>query len=141
MVSDIDCAYLAGLFDGEGTIGIYYRRRNYIQSVKMSSVDIRDLRELYESFGCIGSFAVYDNKSTTNYPQARWGITKRSEIVSFLNLLLPFLRLKRSQAVLMLDYCAMCDEQISRKGVLTAWDLSLRDTFAERLKGLKAPNI
>lgn len=139
MVNDLDKAYLAGFFDGEGTIGIYRSKTGYfLMSVRMNTIDIKDLEHLYEKFGSIGIFNVYSNAGTTNYPQAYWVIQKRSEIVEFLNIILPFAKLKRDQICLMIDYCKYCDDHGGR---LTEWNVFVRDSYARRLRSLKQPHV
>lgn len=103
----IECAYLAGVLDSDGTIGIKkntYSMRvtgdstqaTYSERVHIRQVTAEALDLFVELFG--GNLG----KSKASAPNGRdlfaWGVTDRKAIV-VLKALLPFLRIKRSQAL------------------------------------------
>jgi hypothetical protein len=89
-------AYIAGLFDGEGSIGIYpcgpsgYNRRGYHLFVTLTQKDRRILDALKTTFG--GSV---QRANTCHH----WRLYA-NDAAEFLRLLRPYLILKREQAEL-----------------------------------------
>ena len=142
MVSECDYAYLAGLFDGEGSVGIYERKDSLFPSIQLviQMTDIKDVRDLYELFG-FGSFSTFQRDGRKEV--GIWKISKRSDLQMIIPRMLPYSRVKYSQLELMLDFCELCDNQTSgRVGApLTAWDAAARLSFVDRMRALKAPNI
>ena len=96
-----DLAYYAGIFDGEGTVGIIERKPskkgnnpNFYLAVTICSTDEWLVRQLQFAFG--GS--VYKGKSSQpqNHPVWGWTIACKKAI-AFLEVILPYLHLKRAQ--------------------------------------------
>ncbi len=104
-----DCAYYAGIFDGEGTIGMYAigkktlnQRRTYCLRVQVVSTDEWIIQSLKFAFG--GNIFIEARKNNPRWATAyRWFLQKRRTI-GFLETILPYLRLKRPQAELALKY-------------------------------------
>ena len=101
-----DLAYTAGIVDGEGYIAIKKYGNKY--GYRCSRVEVGNTNEwlinwLYFSFG--GS--KYEAKSTKANPRARrywkWYISS-NEAVEFLKLIMPYIRIKRTQAELALSF-------------------------------------
>ena len=108
-------AYLAGLIDGEGYLGILQvkkgekskwsslREFQYIPVMKVCMTD-RDIIEwLYKSFG--GTF------ETRQHPEKEWkskvsyGWTMRkNQVIEIVRLVYPFLRVKKKQAQILLRF-------------------------------------
>jgi hypothetical protein len=98
--------YAAGLIDGEGCISIkkvnnFNKKRNpeYSLQVSMNLLDAEPIDFMYGCFG--GSIyhikaSEYDNQHKDNW---RWEINRKSA-QQFLKQILPFLRIKKSQAEL-----------------------------------------
>ena len=143
MITENDWAYLAGLFDGEGSVGIYKRKDSPSPSVQLviQMTDIKDLRDLYELFDA-GFFFTFQRNGRKKI--GVWKISKRSDLQEIIPKILPYSRVKRSQLELMLDYCELCDNQLSGQQVcspLTAWDAAARISYVDQMKALKAPNL
>ena len=136
-------AYLAGIIDGEGTVGIVrtkpnqrtaqinYRHYAYM-SLGMVEKQIPDL--LKEVFGgCVNEERVHGMRSVW-----RWHKTGRDDLIRLLNDLLPYLRIKRPQAELVIDFCkGWEDTRIRANGVL-AHELQRREDFWLKAKKLNA---
>lgn len=100
-LSVIDMAYLAGFFDGEGSVAVYTngKRNGFTLRVQITQNKTREstilLNKILDEFG--GSLG--DNsKSAWNY-QCSGGMA-----LHFLETLLPHLRLKKEQAQLAVDW-------------------------------------
>jgi len=104
-----ELAYIAGLFDGEGTvtINVYNAKRptgtvivRYLQ-VSLSSTDPSIIEYLKETFG-YGSIFPVKEKSNSK-PQWRW-LTVSWAAVDVLSRLMPYLRIKKEHAIVGIDF-------------------------------------
>jgi hypothetical protein len=113
----MEWTYFAGLFDGEGTIGIYKVGKKY-WSVKMQLVGAHKpmIKAVYDFIGD-GSFTsqkkqgkiIHTPRGTyedlTNFKQGwKWTLCSRPLIEKVLKEILPFLHEKKEQAKIALDY-------------------------------------
>ena len=128
--TESDLVYLAGFFDGEGSLGMY--GRNLKLDVKVCGTDERPIRRFYEVFG-FGTFSSISG-SRTRYgrkPVVQWSCSG-SWALLFLMTLLPHLVVKRAQAQEALRL------RLVRRGVrIGADDLSSRREIAQRLVAMK----
>lgn len=95
-ISKQDLIYLAGLFDGEGTISIISKdgRKSTRFSIGMNA------HELVSSLKSITSCGiVYTNKSKITI----WSVNKINDLKVLLPQIIPFLRLKKEKAQLLLN--------------------------------------
>ena len=110
--------YLAGLFDGEGTIGINSRySKKYVDRCQYSDMgygvyvrigmnDETSIRNVKNIFG-VGQY--YPEKSYKNYRSMhRWDCRNQGDAKGVLLKLEPFLRLKKPQSHLALKFLAEC---------------------------------
>lgn len=93
--TDTDWAYLAGFVDGEGCISVSKGTRQWYPKLGISQNDQVVLLELYELFG-VGRFKIWQPKE--GKARARWNIYRAEHLRWILNGVLPYLRLKKSQA-------------------------------------------
>lgn len=106
-LSTEELAYIAGLFDGEGTVTISsYRASRYggtqrrILMVMLSSTDRSIIDCLRETFD--GSLTI--TKAHNNNKEIyRWTLSARMA-ADFLYIVLPYLRIKREHAILGLEW-------------------------------------
>lgn len=96
MPSDIDYAYLAGVMDGEGCIGVYRdsRNGNYYLQVCVAQTNTKDLTMLRDMFG-----------GRLNKNLLRWNAHKGENI---LRKVFPYLRWKKNEAELAIAFCCQC---------------------------------
>ena len=107
-------AYLAGLFDGEGTICIQrdvrptdketgrYKGATYTVTVRIGMIQ-KEPMELFREFFQVG-YLDCEKKYHNFRPMWRFSIRRREDVKSAIKSLLPFLRVKREQALLALRY-------------------------------------
>lgn len=113
-----ELAYLAGLFDGEGTIGINSRylpkwrgklRQSdpgYAPYVRIGMNDKKSIISVHEFFQ-VGNY--YPEKPYKGYrAMHRWDCRSQPAVKMVLELLEPFLRLKKPQAQLALKFLEEC---------------------------------
>lgn len=108
-MDNVKLAYLAGLFDGEGTIGIArYRRKDrtitkdyYFLRLKVCNKNKDAMRLFKNTFhaGCL----CRDKRSGV----WDWSVSGTQHGKRVIELLLPFLRIKRKQAKLALEFTVL----------------------------------
>jgi hypothetical protein len=106
MPSKVDYIYLSGILDGEGCITVGAGKKetcinyNPIVCVQNTSKELIDW--LQKTFGG----QVYLSKKETSKTKAAWmwRITKKKSIELLLLAVLPYIRIKREQAKLLLDF-------------------------------------
>lgn len=115
----ISLEYIAGFFDGEGSVGVYrasrpngrtnhYLRVQLCQNVSPLSEALFD--ELVERFN--GSVS---RQKTRTGVKMNWQISSENA-VAFLQAIEPFLILKRPQAMAVLDWWAIRPKVLERSG-------------------------
>src|SRR5688572_27979276 len=89
-------AYIAGLFDGEGTIGVYKTGKKYLQvKVCIGMQDRATLEWICSLFG---------GKIYTVGRVYRWELLRNQERANFLEAILPYSRTKKGQVELVLSH-------------------------------------
>lgn len=107
-----DLAYFAGLFDGEGSIMIVRqngesfmktRIHPYIGPACRMGLINKDIIYAFQkavNVGCVYIEKPYHRKR----PMTRWQCRKKKEVRQFLELMMPYLRLKKENALLALEF-------------------------------------
>lgn len=134
-------AYLAGLFDGEGCIGLYNTRSrndsrnvNYQLLMRVTQKSPLAVEVFLEVFG--GQIYTLTNVGPTKPgPYFTWRVTDKKAVAA-LKALQPYLREKLEQCKLALEFA---DVRAKRKRgtKLTDVELAVRDEYVVKLKQLK----
>ena len=135
-VSPEDKAYFAGLFDGEGTVGVYSRSdgNGFASITNITNTNKIPLEELVSIFG--GKISSRDDASKNWKLLYSWKIYGESQIL-FLKMILPYLRIKTKQVLLFLEY-----KKMSGKGIrYTPESLEKVNNICLELKSLKKEAI
>ena len=136
MPTKLEYAYLAGIMDGEGTFGIYRSKdgRNHHLRCYVVNTDPKLITWLYDTFGGL----VYSRKSKKNPHwklKYEWVLCK-GETVDLVELLLPYLIIKRDQAELAIKFRTSFNNQYNRNNPLPLSVLSFRDKCYYGMKSL-----
>lgn len=103
-------AWAAGFIDGEGCFSICVRSKSSVRTIVYEPIlvvaqnDIRPLRELQEAFGGFVSGRILRPGNRRDHYQ--WRLAPRP-MAAMLPLLLPYFRVKREPAELMLQFLAL----------------------------------
>ena len=96
-MSDPEAAWLAGVFDGEGSL-VFYRRPNgktgWAISIVNTCQELLDRCQVVTGAGYFGSKRV----NSGNKPQYTWMVQRQRNIASLLRQMLPWLIVKREKA-------------------------------------------
>ena len=128
--SKLDAAYLSGFFDGEGHVSIIsfigHGYRQYAARLNITNTNLPIL-EFYQSlFG--GSVAKHSKPRKQTY---RWELRRNEDRVKFILYCLPYLIVKREEAVVVLEYLRMGKAEDQRK----------RNDFYEQLVAIKKERV
>jgi hypothetical protein len=103
-------AYIAGLIDGEGSIMLNVAATHFQPSIQVVSTDLSILTWLQQVLGC-GTIRPktqrpkYDQWTEKRRDQWTFSVCLMSDVRYILELILPYLRVKKKQAELLLLYC------------------------------------
>ena len=141
--------YLSGLFDGEGCIMIQKDTRvsendngkgwNPIYScgIRLGMVNKESVTRFLEVFE-VGQIALEKHRANQR-PIYRWQVRAKEQVIHVLKLIIPFLRLKKPQAILAMRFY---EETFSRRGTfLTKDHLQKREDFFQQMKKMNAVGI
>lgn len=133
-------AYLAGLFDGEGTIGYYNYRDRHEATAMITNTDPRIMNWILDKIGygnvCTISNAYHRRKHAISH----WRITNKPRMVDFLEAITPYLIIKRDQAELLLKLWN--DEGINKARIKITPDIQVRrNSTIDELKLLKTKHL
>jgi hypothetical protein len=135
-LTEVEKAYFAGIFDGEGTIGYYQRKRGYYQiQLAITNTDF-GLLTWIQSVVPYGFTRVRESRRDhpSRLPQWEWTLTAKAEAHEVLTELRPYLRVKGRQADVLLSL--LDGESMTRQRTSPAIDLR-RQTAVIELKRLK----
>jgi len=111
----IDVRYVAGLFDGEGSAGIYPQKDCFKYSCTLGQADIGDnspiLNELCNYYG--GKVFPSPNRRPKKSKKNMyvWYLNKGDEALQFLKEIYPHLRIKQREVDLTIKFIELCGEQ------------------------------
>ena len=102
-----DIRYLAGLFDGEGSISVLHHntkggKKYLIVSLQLSMTDKESVKLFSSRFG--GWFGVLNRKTKRHIEVFKWCVSGVEAATPALKALLPHLRVKNKQAALALEF-------------------------------------
>lgn len=115
----MESSYAAGVFDGEGTVGLYAVSNGkgsgkiyWASKLAVVGTHRPMIEALHKHFG-VGSFTTQKRQAIGNTPQGpvfgkqgwRWYVTSKGDVALVLEQILPFLIEKREQAEAALAYC------------------------------------
>ena len=132
--NDTCIAYIAGLFDGEGNIMINKVIKNkktyYFLSINITNVNLDSLEYVKKIFN-IGSISIGNRKRKNNHRVVYKLRIYSNEASFFLEKILPFLIIKKEQALLAIDFqkrllCAR----------LTPEELNIRQSIKNKISNL-----
>ena len=106
---ETDLAYIAGFVDGEGHILILSANTgtSFVAQLGISNTNVEILEWIQEIFGGY----IYDKQKVKGRKQGyqiRWN--RRNRVKEILTLLLPYLKVKRAQAEVVIEFCELLDK-------------------------------
>ena len=135
--------YIAGIIDGEGTIRIhkakpYLKNKNknytYFAGIGVGMVERIIPELLKESFGgSLQEECVPERRSIW-----RWQVSGRMSVYKILEEIVPYLIVKREQAISVMEFCKDWHTPFSRQQGLSEQELQRREDAYQKLRKLNA---
>lgn len=102
-----DWAYIAGYVDGEGHFGNRITSNNFIRvDFVIQSCDLKTLKWIRDVTG-LGVYRDARDKTVLNKPQGRYHVHRKKELVKFIKGVMPYIKNKKQQAVLVLEVASI----------------------------------
>lgn len=139
-------AYIAGLLDGEGSfmitrstdkIGKGRKNPTYSPRVKCQMTENHGLNFIVDNT-CYGK-VVYEGTRPSRPNRKgiyKWEITSRKTVKEFLDLLIPFLTVKKKCAMHLREYCENFKPQIKCMDGVDSVELSIREDAYHKMRKL-----
>lgn len=148
-LTSLELGYVAGILDGEGTIGIYrdrqWRGTTYWNArLSVTSTDYRLIAWLKERLG--GYIDVHHQMRTdSRKPYSRWTLRKIADVTGLLLLVEPYLIIKRDHAQLALAFLRTKERLITQGKTPVKETADIMFSFKKQmnllnLRGVVAPN-
>jgi hypothetical protein len=136
--SDDPCfwSYVAGLFDTDGHFSISARQERYFRPhIHLHMMDLRCINYINENF--IGGRLGLKKDKTSKYGFIyRWEISLHEKIRNFLNKIIPYLRQKKSQAIIMLKFLNEKKQYTNCKPCMPEEEINFRRQCKEEISKL-----
>ncbi len=135
-LTELEKAYIAGIFDGEGTIGFYGgKSQDFSLRLKLGNTNLEVVEWIQQHCGGWITSRVLKVSKKTFW---EWSIKRRADVVDILKAIQPYLIVKRTQADLLVDFLEN-EGVLPRRGAPEKRSSMLRDreTVINELKRLK----
>lgn len=137
-LTEAELGYLAGLFDGEGTIGYYNFRARHESTVMITNTDPRVMSWLLDKVGHGNVHTAKKAYTRRKHVVHHWRISNKPRVQEFLEAIVEHLIVKRDQADLLLNLWKL---ESPKKNVITSEVKTRRDGVLEQLKLLKTAHL
>ena len=143
---DATLNYIGGLFDGEGSCGVYPikggKAKHWIVSCTISMTSRLGIDCVAECFG--GNVHLYrHDDNPLHQPTFHWGLTS-THAIGFLRTIHPYLRVKYEQVTLTLTTAELLDRDVSRgsKAIIADYREKLLSAYpgGSRVVGHRGPD-
>lgn len=102
-MTDIDLAWAAGLFEGEGSLGLT-AIKNRANSIKVSAVICMTDKDIIERFTAVMGFGVMKGPYKSSYPTGKlrytWEVQSQPDVLRVIEMFLPFFGERRKEKAL-----------------------------------------
>jgi hypothetical protein len=138
-MDNVELAYIAGYFDGEGSVGIYKSGGGYSIIAQVTNTYKPMIETLYKEFG--GNIRSRKSYNGVGFVVARqqwsWSASGKNA-ASFFNQILPYLHEKRIQAEEAVTFQSLYGKQKGVPRKRTQEQLLDQEARALKVKGLKS---
>ena len=132
-------SYMAGLFDTDGSFSIKKEKQRqnkksptYSPVILLSMTDIRGINFIRDNCPYGKTFLV-KAKSCKKGIAYRWYVGSKSDCIPFLKAILPYLKLKKDKAEVLLQFCENYSNTSYCRAGITEEELSFRESCYQRL--------
>lgn len=142
-------AYSAGIIDGEGSLCVtktkpMQNRTNPLHAplIRVGMNKEEPMKFLQETFECGNIFYEGFRKDRPNQnPMFRWVVTNRNDVVKVIDMIMPFLIVKKEQAILIKEMCLGWVLAHAKKHGTYPEEIQRREDYYIRCKKLNAVGV
>ena len=102
-MNESEKAWLAAAIDGEGTLGIYKKKKSYYQTIILICNSSLKFVEKAREITNKGSISIH-SRPKGYLPSYEWHVSKQGDCLEILTAILPYLIIKREKAERILLY-------------------------------------
>lgn len=135
-VSEIDLAYIAGFFDGEGCVAIDLAKHAGINKQQLTVTIVNTYKPLIDELHSHYGGSIMESNGRFIAYRLCWRSRKAAR---FLQDVLPYLKIKRAEAELALEFQAHISSGVKGR-LVTSESASYRERCAAKMKALKFNN-
>jgi hypothetical protein len=135
-------SYLAGLMDTDGSFSIRKNKPNknnknyrYCPMTQLSMKDILALNFIKENCP-YGLFKTYKSRTCVSGFMNKWVVQYGEDLISFLNKIIPYLRIKKENAKLLLYFCKNRSIVLHRQAGIPIEEFEFRESCYAKLVNL-----
>jgi len=130
---EMSYSYVAGFFDGEGTVGLYKAKGYMRLMIYLGNTNFEVLIKMKNLFG---GYIYSRNKIENRKKVWDWNIRDRDDIKNFLEKIYPYTTVKRQQIKYALRYLELSKKAHS-SNIITQEEHEIRQFFADKIKEMK----
>jgi len=135
-------AYVAGIMDTDGSFSVKRQKGQadtknlrYIPCIQMSMASLDVINHIRKN--CVyGTVCVAKNKSCIRGFHYAWSIGKKRDSSEFIERILPYLKEKKDQASIVLDFCKNSENTKYCKAGISEEELKFRESCYQRIVAL-----
>jgi len=135
-------SYVAGVMDTDGSFSVKRQKGHsetknlrYIPCIQMSMASLNVINHIRKN--CIfGTVCVVKNKSCSRGFYYAWSIGKKQDSAEFIEKILPYLKEKKDQAMILLDFCKNAENTKFCKAGISEKELEFRESCYQKIVAL-----
>jgi len=138
--NELPYAYVAGFFDGEGSIGANLNKARHPPSIRLRIIIVNTNLEILIKIKKIFKGEIYKRKKYIEHYKDKWDweITNRDDMKFFLEKILPYSTVKRQQIEYGLKFLELTIISKTGRGhIVPEEEQKIRQFFSDKLKELK----
>jgi len=120
-ISETDWAYIAGVIDSDGYVGLTRSKENrrtkntynYRPTITVTQAEPQAV-VFIKNIG-LGTFGINRQQNKKHRSLFRWGVYSYMDVRFLIENILPYLRIKREQARILLEYCEHRENIMQKK--------------------------
>ena len=112
-ISTVDLVYLAGFLDGEGCFSISYHEHGNVHGLSVEQTDGRVLEWCSHTFG--GNLRQKPRRVESREQIFEWVLRRKERLIPLLTSLIPYLKVKKVPATILLEYCTRFNRSVANK--------------------------
>ena len=132
-------SYMAGIMDTDGSFSVKRQKGQsdtknlrYMPQIQMSMASLDVINHIRKN--CVyGTVCVAKNKSCIRGYHYAWSISKKQDSLEFVEKILPYLKEKKEQALILLDFCKNSKNTSFCKGGIPEKELEFRESCYQRI--------